>query len=115
MCRRKSGITGRGCPQWATIFEIKQFLKTETHHRLVDKEGKVVVLLDDTFIEEDEITKSIKSDIYLSHNKLIIETTNFDNNNFVKNEIRSWYMKKAMERIELIHKHYEKYLIYWDS
>ncbi len=42
---------------------IKEFLKTETHHRLVDKDGKVVVLLDDTFIEEDEITRSIKSDI----------------------------------------------------
>ena len=54
-----------------------------------------------------DIKKSTKSDIYISHNKLIIETTNFDNNNFVKNEIRSWYMKKAMERIELIHKHYE--------
>ena len=54
-----------------------------------------------------DIKKSIKSDIYLSHNKLIIETTNFDNNNFVKNEIRSWYMKKAMEKIKLIHKHYE--------
>ena len=42
---------------------IKEFLKTETHHRLVDKDGKVVVLLDDTFIEEDEITRSIKSDV----------------------------------------------------
>ena len=42
---------------------IKEFLKTETHHRLVDKDGKVVVLLDDTFIEEDEITRSINSDI----------------------------------------------------
>ena len=42
---------------------IKEFLKTETHHRLIDKDGKVVVLLDDTFIEEDEITRSIKSDI----------------------------------------------------
>ena len=41
---------------------IKEFLKTETHHRLVDKDGKVVVLLDDTFIEEDEITRSINSD-----------------------------------------------------
>ena len=54
-----------------------------------------------------DIKKNTKSDIYISHNKLIIETTNFDDNNFVKNEIRSWYMKKAMERIELIHKHYE--------
>tara|TARA_B100000029_G_C17457485_1_gene917264 strand:- start:131 stop:814 length:684 start_codon:yes stop_codon:yes gene_type:complete len=54
-----------------------------------------------------DIKKSTKSDIYISHNKLIIETTNFDNNNFVKNEIRSWYMKKAMEKIKLIHKHYE--------
>ena len=42
---------------------IKEFLKTETHHRLVDKDGKIVVLLDNTFIEEDEITRSIKSDI----------------------------------------------------
>ena len=42
---------------------IKRFLKTETHHRLIDKDGKVIVLLDDTFIEEDEITKSIDSDI----------------------------------------------------
>ena len=42
---------------------IKRFLKTETHHRLIDKDGKVIVLLDDTFIEEDEITRSIKSDI----------------------------------------------------
>ena len=42
---------------------IKRFLKTETNHRLVDKTGKVIVLLDDTFIEEDEITKSIDSDI----------------------------------------------------
>ena len=41
---------------------IKRFLKTETHHRLIDKDGKVIVLLDDTFIEEDEITKSIDSD-----------------------------------------------------
>ena len=41
---------------------IKRFLKTETHHRLIDKDGKVIVLLDDTFIEEDEITKSINSD-----------------------------------------------------
>ena len=32
---------------------INRFLKTETHHRLVDKDGKVVVLLDDTLIEED--------------------------------------------------------------
>ena len=54
-----------------------------------------------------DIKKNTKSDIYISHNKLIIETTNFDDNNFVKNEIRSWYMKKAKERIELIHKHYE--------
>ena len=41
---------------------INIFLKTETHHRLIDKDGKVVVLLDDTFIEEDEITRSINSD-----------------------------------------------------
>ncbi len=54
-----------------------------------------------------DIKKNTKSDIYISQNKLIIETTNFDDNNFVKNEIRSWYMKKAKERIELIHKHYE--------
>ena len=54
-----------------------------------------------------DIKKNTKSDIYISHNKLIIETTNFDDNNLVKNEIRSWYMKKAKERIELIHKHYE--------
>ena len=46
----------------AVNFVIKEFLKTETHHRLVDKDGKVVVLLDDTFIEEDEITRSINSD-----------------------------------------------------
>ena len=42
---------------------INRFLKTETHHRLIDKDGKVIVLLDDTFIEEDEITRSINSDI----------------------------------------------------
>ena len=41
---------------------INRFLKTETHHRLIDKDGQVIVLLDDTFIEEDEITKSINSD-----------------------------------------------------
>tara|TARA_A100001011_G_scaffold251123_1_gene259286 strand:+ start:304 stop:666 length:363 start_codon:yes stop_codon:yes gene_type:complete len=41
---------------------INKFLKTETHHRIVDKDGKVIVFLDDTFIEEDEITKSIDSD-----------------------------------------------------
>ena len=41
---------------------IKRFLKTETHHRLIDKDGKVIVLLNDTFIEEDEITKSINSE-----------------------------------------------------
>ena len=41
---------------------INRFLKTETHHRLIDKDGKVIVLLDDTFIEEDDITKSINSD-----------------------------------------------------
>ena len=56
---------------------IKRFLKTETHHRLIDKDGKVIVLLDDTFIEEDEITRSINSDIRwqpgkrLARNKLI--------------------------------------------
>ena len=42
---------------------INRFLKTETHQRLIDKDGQVIVLLDDTFIEEDEITKSINSDI----------------------------------------------------
>ena len=42
---------------------INRFLKTETHHRLIDKDGKVIVLLDDTFIGEDEITRSINSDI----------------------------------------------------
>ena len=42
---------------------INRFLKTETHHRLIDKDGKVIVLLDDTFIEEDEITRRINSDI----------------------------------------------------
>ena len=41
---------------------INIFLKTETHHRLIDKDGKVLVLLDDTYIEEDEITRSINSD-----------------------------------------------------
>ncbi len=50
---------------------IKEFLKTETHHRLVDKDGKVVVLLDDTFIEEDEITRSIKSDIRWRPGKIL--------------------------------------------
>ena len=47
----------------AVNLAIKRFLKTETHHRLIDKDGKVIVLLDDTFIEEDEITRSINSDI----------------------------------------------------
>tara|TARA_A100001011_G_scaffold227366_1_gene235471 strand:+ start:590 stop:943 length:354 start_codon:yes stop_codon:yes gene_type:complete len=41
---------------------IKRFLKTETHHRLIDKDGKVIFLLDDSFIDEDNITKSINSD-----------------------------------------------------
>ena len=50
---------------------INRFLKTETHHRLVDKDGKVVVLLDDTFIEEDEITRSIKSDIRWRPGKIL--------------------------------------------
>ncbi len=50
---------------------IKEFLKTETHHRLIDKNGKVVVLLDDTFIEEDEITRSIKSDIRWRPGKIL--------------------------------------------
>ena len=42
---------------------INRFLKTETHQRLIDKDGKVIVLLDGNFIEEDEITSSIKSDL----------------------------------------------------
>ena len=50
---------------------IKRFLKTETHHRLIDKDGKVIVLLDDTFIEEDEITRSIKSDIRWRPGKIL--------------------------------------------
>ena len=47
----------------AVNFVIKRFLNTETHHRIIDNDGRVIVLLDDTFIEEDEITRSIKSDI----------------------------------------------------
>ena len=50
---------------------INIFLKTETHHRLIDKDGKVIVLLDDTFIEEDEITRSIKSDIRWRPGKIL--------------------------------------------
>ena len=42
---------------------INRFLKTKTHHRLIDKDAKVNVLLYDTFIEEDEIMRSINSDI----------------------------------------------------
>ena len=41
---------------------IKRFLKTETDHRLIDKDGKVIALLDDSFIDEDEITRSINVD-----------------------------------------------------
>ena len=47
----------------AVNFVIKRFLNTETHHRIIDNDGRVIVLLDDTFIEEDEITRSINSDI----------------------------------------------------
>ncbi len=47
----------------AVNFVIKRFLNTQTHHRIIDNDGRVIVLLDDTFIEEDEITRSINSDI----------------------------------------------------
>ena len=44
-----------------------------------------------------DIKKSTKSDIYISHNKLIIETTNFDNNNFVKNQnkLNKWILNRT--------------------
>ena len=56
---------------------INRFLKTETNHRLIDKDGKLIILLDDTFIDEDTITRSINSDTrwqpgkILARNKLI--------------------------------------------
>ena len=46
----------------AVNFVIKRFLNIE-NHRIIDNDGRVIVLLDDTFIEEDEITRSINSDI----------------------------------------------------
>ena len=46
----------------AVNFVIKRFLNTETNHRIIDNDGRVIVLLDDTFIEEDEITRSINPD-----------------------------------------------------
>ena len=54
-----------------------------------------------------DIINNNKSNIYISNNNLIIESTNYNNNTLIKNELRIWYMKQATKRIELIHKYYE--------
>ena len=54
-----------------------------------------------------DIKEGSKSNIGIFSNKLTIESPNFNNNLLIKQEIRLWYMKQAIDRIKIIHNYYE--------